>query len=183
MLSVFVLHVLSMALSKWHCAVELSKLRPCRTSFEPCFASVISLSFDATLIMRLLKPPSLGCVYHNRDKSSNRGNCFWLPDQWQYSNLYKEDLNMDHTMYQSDNVVLGQRYTTIICLHCSSFPPYSLISSNLPAEPLRQQHFCMEQQLQHLCEGRPFDVLCVDNAQKCFTCAASKREGERDYKK
>lgn len=91
---------------------------------------------------------------------------------------------MDHTMYQRDNnVVLGQRYTTIICLHFSSSLLYSLISSNLLAEPLRQQHFCMEQQLQHLCEGRPFDVLCVDDAQKCFTHAGSKREGGRDYKK
>lgn len=90
---------------------------------------------------------------------------------------------MDHTMYQSDNVVLGQRYTGFICLHFSSSLLYSLISSNLLAEPLRQQHFCMEQQLQHPCEGRPFDVLCVDNAQKCFTHAGSKREGERDYKK
>lgn len=90
---------------------------------------------------------------------------------------------MDHTTYQSDSVVLGQRYTTIICLHCSSFPPYLLISSNLLAEPLKQQRFCMEQQLQHLCEGRPFDVLCVDDAQKCFTYAASEREGESDYKK
>lgn len=50
-----------------------------------------------------------------------------------------------------------------------SLPSSSLLSSNLPAQPLRQQHFCMEQQLQHLCEGRPFDVLCVDNTQKCIT--------------
>lgn len=61
----------------------------------------------------------------------------------------------------------------------SLLPSSLLISSNLPAQPLRQQHFCMEQQLQHLCEGRPFDVLCVDNTQKCSTRAGSEREGER----
>lgn len=59
------------------------------------------------------------------------------------------------------------------------FPPPSWISSNLPAHTLRQQHFCMEQQLQHLCEGRPLDVLCVDNTQKCSIQAGSRREGER----
>ena len=38
----------------------------------------------------------------------------------------------------------------------------------------------MEQQLKHLCEGRPFDVLCVDNAQKCSTQAGSEKgAGER----
>lgn len=62
-------------------------------------------------------------------------------------------------------------------------PPSSLISSNLPAQPLRQRHFCMEQQLQYLCEGRPFDVLCVDNTQKCSTQAGSKgRVRERETK-
>lgn len=62
-------------------------------------------------------------------------------------------------------------------------PASSLISSNLPAQPLRQRHFCMEQQLQYLCEGRPFDVLCVDNTQKCSTQAGSKgRVRERETK-
>lgn len=65
----------------------------------------------------------------------------------------------------------------------SSFLLFWLISSNLLTVLLRQQHFCMEQQLQHLCEGRAFDVLCVDNTQKCSTLAGSKKEGERDYKK
>lgn len=38
----------------------------------------------------------------------------------------------------------------------------------------------MEQQLKHLCEGRPFDVLCVDNTQKCSTQAGSEKgAGER----
>lgn len=108
-----------------------------------------------------------------------------LPDQWQnkrygdVTHLHKKVLITDHVMYQRDGIVLGQRNTTIICRP----PPSSLISSNLPAQPLRQRHFCMEQQLQYLCEGRPFDVLCVDNTQKCSTQAGSKgRVRERETK-
>ena len=93
----------------------------------------------------------------------------------------KEDLDTAHIIYQSDNVVLAteKHHKSFVDIFFP-FPSSSLISSNLPAQPLRQQHFCMEQQLKHLCEGRPFDVLCVDNAQKCSTQAGSEKgAGER----
>lgn len=69
--------------------------------------------------------------------------------------------------------------------HVSTFLislPSWMISSNLPVQPLRQQHFCTEQQLQHLCECRPFDVLRVDDTQRCFTQTGGGGK-ERDDRK
>lgn len=155
-----------------------------------CFASATSLSFDVRHSLRDRSGPHHrdGDVYHNPAKSSSRGNCFWLPDQWRNqrrgtTQIFTRRISTRITYCTKVTMLFWDRETPQSFVDIFPFPSSSLISSNLRAQPLRQQHFCMEQQLQHLCEGRPFDVLCVDNTQKCSTQAGSEREGERDYKK
>lgn len=97
------------------------------------------------------------------------------PKTWQHSNLHKEDLNAWCTKV---TVLFWGRETPQSFVDIFLLPSSLLISSNLPAQPLRQQHFCMEQQLRHLCEGRPFDV---DNTQKCSLPRQVARGRERGY--
>ena len=134
-----------------------------------------------------------GDVYHNPTNSSNRGNCFWLPDQWEtedVATLKSSRGGSRHGITKWTKVTMlfsgggggrGQRNTTNICWHVSASPLLLVdISSNPAAQRLRQLHFfCTEQQLQHRHrEFRPFDVLRVDNTQKCcITQSGGERQG------
>lgn len=120
--------------------------------------------------MRALNSPHHrdGDVYHDPAKSINRGNCFLAPeisgktkDVAKRSNMHKWGSHGTASCPKVTRLIRDRRLSTFLS---SS----SQISSHLPAQPLRQQHFCMEQQLQLPCEGGPFDVLYADNAQRCL---------------
>lgn len=124
-------HVVSCKAVRVACKTELSKMRSCLTflnAFSLLFLKFLSVLRLCYLMSDAHYNPNHnsshhrdGDVYHNPGKSSKRGNCFLLPDQWQnkrygdVTHLHKKVLITDHVMYQSDGIVLGQRNTTIIC--------------------------------------------------------------------
>ena len=127
------------------CKIELSKLQLCQTFMHTVFpvlhlCHLMSVShYDPNeTVNSPITRVEMSIIIQPKVAAEEIS---WLPDQWQtwqHSNLHKEDLNTDHIMYQSESVVLGQRNTTIICRLFSS-PSSLLLSSNLPAQPLRQQ--------------------------------------------
>lgn len=160
--------------------MELSKLDFSTHCFCQCYISVIWCQTLITIQMRLLTTPSQGMEMSISQKVATQEIAFGSryqrqkPKMWQHSNLHKRGSRHGSPKWQC---CLGAEKHHNHLSTVFFFPPPLPISSNLPAQPLRQQHFCMEQQLQHLCEGRPFDVLCVDNTQKCCTQAGSKKGG------
>lgn len=112
------------------CKMELSKLRSCSTcvgTFIPVLHLCNHLMSDThynpnATVNSLITGMEMSILI--QPKVAAEKIDIWLPDQWQtkiawhHSKSSHRDLSTD----QSENVVLGQRNTTIVCRHFSSPP-------------------------------------------------------------